>query len=182
LKKAFVQFGLMTFLGMSLVSGCTPPAPQQVQEEVPAPLDLLVNQVDQVTRIDKKISDGQFVIIQVNFMDKTNKPIILAKEDIMLETATEEEANYYTQPLETNLSFAFSAEYGKELQDKVLGMEGLTIYPKIETTRYLIFMLPAEADLAQYNLLVKLKGEPPQIKVPLVNAATVVNDRRHEQP
>lgn len=181
MRKTFVQFSLMTLLGMSVLSGCAASPPPEVKQEAPPPMDLLISQIDQVTKIDKKLADGQFVIIQANFMDKTTKPIILSKDDIVLETATDDQANYYTQPLETGLSFAFGTDYGKDLQDRVLGTAGLTIYPKIETLRYLIFMLPAEADLSQYNLLVKLKGEPPSIKVPLVSASTSINDRRHEQ-
>lgn len=168
-------FGLLA-VGVVSLSGCA--ANQDAAQEKKEPvLQMQVFQVDQLSRLGDKISDGQYVVAKVGLKNLSNKTITFTPENFKLENITENEKERYSQPAETGLSNDFAKDYGEVLKSKLMDFAPTNLYPRMELDRYFVFMVPSDAKITGYQITYT----PEKISTPLaVTGTTNINDHRNE--
>jgi len=175
-----VSLGCLGILAGSLVtlSGCTGGGTDTQQEaKKEAPLTMAVQQVDQVSKLEDRVPDGQYLVTKLSLKNNTNTNIPLAPDDFSLQNITNSEKDRYSQPAEKGMSIAFGAVYGPDKKSKLMDLDASNLYPRMQIERYLVFMVPLEADLNGYQIFYK----PGSVSVPLVKPeVTVINDHRSE--
>jgi hypothetical protein len=159
-------------------TGCGPGTSSQQEAKKEPPFLMSVEQVDQVSALDEKVADGQYLLAKVAFHNNSNNSIVLQPGDFILENITENEKERYSQPAEKGMSNAFGKVYGKAMKSKLMDFEPTNLYPRMQVERYFVFMVPSDAAVNGYQITYK----PAKISTPLVTSeATVINDNRNQQ-
>lgn len=166
-------FGFMIF-GAASMTGCGQPA-EEAAEEKQAPLKMEIVQVDQLSRLADKYPDGQYLVAKAVIQNLSNQTIVVNPEDFALENITDKEEERYSQPVERMVTQPFIQEYGAAKQDKIVDIGSSNLYPRLQLERYMVFMVPVNAKLDQYQVTYT----PEKVSAPLVSNSTIINDRRN---
>ena len=137
-------------------------------------LQVAVTQADQYKQLGSKIPDGQYVVLKLNLQNSATEGLNVTPGDFQIEKVSANASDKYTQKNETGLSSPFTTLYGMENRDKLLESSVSMVYPKRDVQRYIIYMLPSDADLSSFRLIYSPMG----VSVPLVSTTTVVSDHR----
>jgi hypothetical protein len=168
-------FGLLTVSGIVL-SGCAGGnnvAEEEAKEEV---VSMAVTQLDQWSRLDDKIPDGQYLVAKVKFKNLSNQTLVMAPSEFALQNITDDEKDRYSQPSELYLSTPFGVIYGEHLTEKLIDTAEVNLYPRMELERYFIFMVPSNAEPEGYQLTYV----PQKVSTPLVvTGITTIHDHRN---
>jgi len=169
---------LVVFIGLSL-SGCSSEGGLamgggEAKEEAPPPLEMTVSQVDQMTRLGRKTADGQYVVLRAVFANVSNAAITVTPESLVLQNITDNEKERFSFPPERFLGSEFRYQYGRDKQDRLLEKQVLTVNPQIKAERYVIYQLPLNGDVADYQLYYG----PYEVSAPVITPDTEQTDRR----
>jgi hypothetical protein len=174
-----------------LLSGCGAQQPVE-QAEAPPVLLMEVTQLDQYDRIGKKPADGQFVLATVSLTNQTQKDFTVMPAEFVLQNITDIPEEQFSQGVEQQMGPHFRAQFGEEQSNKLMDFQGALLHPKNKVTRYLIYSLPKDAKLKDYEIYYKSAGAAGgmfgggaqttarKITAPLVGTNTIVNDNRTE--
>lgn len=155
------------------LSACLPkPAAQKKDQTVL----MEVVQLDLHNRLGNKVADGQYLVARTVMKNTANKTVVMQPQDFVLQNITDKPQEQYSQPAERQMKMPFSKVYGKDLQDRVVDMGGINLYPRLQLERYFVFMVPLDADLNEYQITYR----PTSLSVPLVSSATLINDHRKD--
>ncbi|MEM0951487.1 MAG: hypothetical protein AAGI66_05005 [Cyanobacteria bacterium P01_H01_bin.74] len=183
-KKNSVLFFLLFSLlfsslgGLVLLSGCQPQpaAPEKPEAEEKKQLKLVIAEVFQQSALQNKPADGQFVIAKLNLENLTNKTITINPKDIKLQNITDNPEEQYTQPSERGMSNPLGRLLGKDAKAKTLDFISLALYPRLSVERFAVFVLPFDADVANYQVI----HTPTKTTAPLATIGkTVIHDNRN---
>src|SRR4051794_23553596 len=97
------SLGLM-LPGVVMLSGCGGPEASQQEVKKDPPVVMSVLQVDQLSRLDDKVPEGQYLVARVSMKNTTNATIVLDPNDFSLQNITENEKDRYSQPEEKGLT------------------------------------------------------------------------------
>ncbi|MEB3287545.1 MAG: hypothetical protein VKJ04_08590 [Vampirovibrionales bacterium] len=167
---------VISFLFSSLLfSGCGKKKAVEEKEDLPK-ANITLKQVDQRKKLEKRVSDGQFVILTLYIENPTNKQVMIPAKEILLETTTTNEDDFYTLSPEKTLGQAFKRVYGGVKGPRLITDKDIYLNPKMTATRFLIFTLPNAATLGEFQLHIKSQD----LKLPLNSQSVVLNDYRQE--
>jgi hypothetical protein len=180
--RSILTLSCLGLLASSVVafSGCAGGGSSAEKEEKKQdPLTMSVVQLDQLSRMDEKTADGQYLVARVSLKNNTNATIVLLPDDFSLQNITKNETERYSQPVEKGMSNAFGKVYGEALGTKVMDFEATNLYPRMQLERYFVFMVPSDSVLNGYQIAYK----PSSLSFPLVKPeVTIINDHRTEAP
>jgi hypothetical protein len=172
---ALCCFGLLSVSGIAL-SGCAGTSDVAEEETKEKIVSMAITQLDQWSKLDDKIPDGQYLVAKVTFKNLSNQTLVMAPSDFALQNITDDEKERYSQPSELYLSTPFGNTYGKELAEKLVDIAEINLYPRMELERYFIFMVPSNAKAEGYQLTYV----PEKISTPLVvTGITTIHDHRN---
>ena len=185
----------MLALGVSSVmflGGCAPPAQQQTTADLPPYAELRVLEIDQLSKLDTKTADGQFVVTKLSFKNISKEDLGFNSTDLKIRYMPEDSdvKDQYSQGIEPGLKPDFGKAYPADAKDKMLD-PGLrtNVHPNLTVERYALFLLPTEARLDDYKVIYTppaAAASPfgasgpvkPPLEVPLKDENTQVNDKR----
>lgn len=179
IARPALMLGCLGFLVSGLVafSGCGGGTNTQQEAKKEPSMTINVEQIDQVSSLDDKVPDGQYLVAKVALKNNTNASIVLDPSGFALENITENEKERYSQPIEKGMTNAFGKVYGDELKSKMLDFDMVNLYPRMQIERYFVFMVPSDAVVNGYQITYK----PASVSAPLVTTeATVINDHRNQ--
>ncbi len=180
LSKSILTLSCLGLLlsGAVVLSGCGGSSAQK-EAKKEAPLTMSVLQLDQLSKLDEKVPDGQYLVARVALKNNTNATIVIQPTDFALQNITKNEKEQYSQPAEKGMTNAFGKAYGADLKDKVLDFDATNLYPRMQLERFIVFMVPSESSVTGYQIAYK----PANVTIPLVTPeVTVINDHRSETP
>jgi hypothetical protein len=176
-KPLFVLgcFGLLTVSGLVL-SGCAGGSNVVEEEKKEEVVSMTVTQLDQWSKLDDKIPDGQYLVAKVTFKNLSNQTLVMDPSEFALQNITDDEKERYSQPSERHLGNPFGVIYGEHLEEKLLDTAVVNLYPRMELERYFIFMVPSDAKTEGYQLTYV----PKKVSTPLVvTGITTIHDHRN---
>ncbi|MGE0199388.1 MAG: hypothetical protein AB7P76_00315 [Candidatus Melainabacteria bacterium] len=171
------MLAVAAFLGLTAM-GCSGEGGMamggETKEEGPPPLEITVPQVDQMTRLGRTTADGQYVVIRAVFANVSNKAITISPPELVLQNITDNEKERFSFPPERFLGSDFRYQYGRDKQDRLIEKQDLTVNPQIRAERYVIYQLPLNGDVADYQLYYG----PYKVSAPVITPDTEQTDRR----
>lgn len=183
-KKASIATPLLALscvgllaLGMVSFTGCGGGESSTSKEEgkKESLLKMSVVEVDQLSSLESKVPDGQYLVARVTMKNNSNETIVLDPTSFSLQNITDNEKDQYSQPAEKGLTNVFGKAYGVELKDKLMDYDSANLYPRMQIERYFVFMVPSDAMVNGYQITYK----PTKLSIPLITPeVTVINDHR----
>ena len=164
---------------LSSFYGCGSSSPEKASENKPedAPYSITLKQVDQHKRLGRKLSDGQYIVMQMGFENLKPEPLQIPASDVVLETMTTDPKEHYVLTPETSTMYDFLKVYGGEKMDRLLGGSAVKLNPRANVERYVVFTIPEAATLDQFQLLFKTYN----VRIPLNSQSVVINDYRQKE-
>jgi len=179
IARPVVTLSCLGFLvaGMAVFTGCGGGSAPQEEAKKEPPMIMSVEQIDQVTTLDDKVADGQYLVAKVALRNNTNNTLALEPSNFVLQNITDNEKERYSQPAERGMTSPIGKTYGAELKSKVIDYETTNLYPRMQVERYFVFMVPSDASVNGYQITYT----PAKISTPLVTSeATAINDHRNQ--
>ncbi|WP_373532377.1 hypothetical protein [Vampirovibrio sp.] len=176
-KSLFVLscFGFLAFNSF-IFTGCANQNKASQEETKEDVVSLQVMQLDQWSKLDDKIPDGQYLVAKVQVKNLSNKTLVMPPADFALQNITDDEKDRYSQPVERYMTLPFANTYGTLLRDKLIDTTDINLYPRMELERYFIFMVPSNAKAEGYQLTYV----PEAVSAPLVvTGITTIHDHRN---
>jgi hypothetical protein len=116
--------------------------------------DATVSTVEQLNQLGDKRADGQFVVAKVSLANQSASDRVITFAHITLALQPEDQAKpTYTQPPEMGANVMIMKAYGVQEGDKVLKSPAETFHPQVKAQRYCVFLLPSDANLADYRII-----------------------------
>jgi hypothetical protein len=192
---------VMVALPLALVtgSGCGtgPAASSKTDADTKPTFEASVASVEQYNQLGDKRADGQFVVAKLSLTNQTASDRVITFAHVSLALHPEDQAKpTYTQPPEQGANVMIMKAYSVQEGDKVLKSPSETFHPQVKAQRYCVFLLPTDADLADYRIVWsppavataggfagladKGKDTTPSVgfEIPLVGPQTKVLDKR----
>src|SRR5688572_18729347 len=120
-----VLLAMVFTLSTSVVlTGCGGQKEVGKEQEKPK-LEMESLQVDQVSHIDIKIPDGQYLIVKVMMRNLELESRVLNPSDFTLRTITDKKAEQYSQPVEHLISNNFGKEFGPDKKEKLMDITSI---------------------------------------------------------
>jgi hypothetical protein len=136
---------------------------------------MMVSELYQQNKLDDRVADGQYVVAKFSLNNNTNKTMVVNPGDLMLQNKTTQEAERYTQPAEKGFTTPFNKVFEEAYKNKLLDFTPINLYPRLKLERFIIFMLPLDADVSGYEII----HVPTKTSVPLsISGTTLIHDNR----
>jgi len=141
--------------------------------------DIKISQVQQYLKLGRKTTPGgQYVVLGIVLKNDTNEEIPIKLEGFSLrKKSSSKDTNVYHIKPETKLTSAYKQTFGRENAEKSFDKDK-TVRPGFSFPQDLIFILPENSDVNNYELIYK----PFDLTLPLNNSAiTIIDKREHAE-
>lgn len=139
----------------SCAGGGASPTATSATEGQKSTFDVKVAEVRQYSELGDKRADGQYILVRLNLTNQTDGDRSIAYETVTLALQPEGQAKpTYQQPQElgANILLIKDKSFGLRESERIFKAPADTFHPQVETQRYSMFVVPADADLSQYHL------------------------------